>query len=435
MGAQIDFLSSSKLEYPRGVERMAFMDHSPDTRSERYNFLDQAWLQVDRGVVVRTGGFLSSHQGRDIRRVQLPEVGDMVYRGLPLAALVSPTGSKSFIPSPVTGRILEVNRHLVGHANYLWQDPCHQGWIALVQPTELFRDMLATRKRTVVLAGINRRPNQELQHRLTYLGCRTIALRSLDHVFQVIRDNRSQVLVLDAGTQDRNIASVLKWFSFTAPEVKIILAGSPGVAEEAASFANHAVHYPLEPFNDTSITDTLHACFQPVARSTRNIDPSSARPKQLQRFRVSRGWNLWVSLIASGQVLRQHEGLERELFRIAGEHDCIIETSPGSSQTFHAEIEREAVRSVRVLVLNSEDQGRIPGSLIIQAPADLKQTAGSRGTVVNLQVQSASLGFQHRMFDPQTTHALAEHLFTEISYDLGLSPTAAPEQISPSQVH
>jgi glycine cleavage system H lipoate-binding protein len=417
-----------------GTQRTAQMDQSPDARSERFNFLDEAWLQVDRGVVVRVGGHCSSLERRHVRRAQLPAVGDMIHQGLPMACLYSGSGPERLLPAPVTGRIIDVNRHLISHPEALWQDPCHQGWIARVQPEELLQDMLSTRKRTVVLASASRRPDRELVHRLSYLGCRVIANRFLDNLIPVIRDNQASVLVLDAQAGSASVASLLKWFTFAAPEVKVVLVAAPGSAGEAANWASHTVPTPLAPFHDTTLSDALHAAFMPVPRTVRKA-PRPAGSLGARTFRFSRGWDLWASLIVSGQVLRQYDDLPSALSRIASRNGCALETVLGAERIKHSEMIREVTRSVKTLILTTGDAGNLPGSLLVHAPAARDASELASDKVIYMRVQPASLGFTQRVLDPNTTRALARHLFAEIGYALGFVPARETEGLPARHIH
>ena len=68
-------------------------------RAGESRFLDQSWLQLGGEQWVRVGAVLAHSQTATGKAVRLPGVGDVVYQGLPLAALALADDSLIVIPA------------------------------------------------------------------------------------------------------------------------------------------------------------------------------------------------------------------------------------------------------------------------------------------------------------------------------------------------
>ena len=102
---------------------------------------------------MRVGAFLALPEGAIVEAVHLPEVGEVIYQGLPLAGLSITGKSQRIVPSPLSGVVVAINRLLQESPSALWGDPCGDGWIACVSPTRFERDVKNCKLRRVVLAN------------------------------------------------------------------------------------------------------------------------------------------------------------------------------------------------------------------------------------------------------------------------------------------
>jgi glycine cleavage system H protein len=68
--------------------------------------------------------------------VQVPEVGLAVEVGATMSEVES-TKSVSDIYAPVAGTVVEVNTDLAEHPERLNEDPYGDGWICVIEPTEV----------------------------------------------------------------------------------------------------------------------------------------------------------------------------------------------------------------------------------------------------------------------------------------------------------
>jgi glycine cleavage system H lipoate-binding protein len=95
-----------------------------------------AWLQWKGERTVRVGlDDLAQHLFSKITEVVLPEAGQTIQAGQPVAA-VKAGRRRALIPSPVEGKVVAINRRLLRNPSLLHTDPYASGWLYAVEPAE-----------------------------------------------------------------------------------------------------------------------------------------------------------------------------------------------------------------------------------------------------------------------------------------------------------
>jgi glycine cleavage system H protein len=90
---------------------------------------DHVWVRVQEdGALVGISDFAAEALGKIIY-VGLPEVGLELVRGEPFATVESGKASIE-LPTPVSGRVLEVNEKLEDRPDLINEDSLAKGWIA-----------------------------------------------------------------------------------------------------------------------------------------------------------------------------------------------------------------------------------------------------------------------------------------------------------------
>ena len=108
---------------------------------------------------------------RDIERVRLPKIGEVVYQGLPMASITSRDGQVHTICSPLTGVVAAVNSQLARHSECLVNDPCGAGWIAEICATRDEEDLKGCLTRGVLVLSANADVAEDYMQRLLRVGC------------------------------------------------------------------------------------------------------------------------------------------------------------------------------------------------------------------------------------------------------------------------
>jgi glycine cleavage system H protein len=97
---------------------------------------DHEWVRLeDRRIRVGITEYAQDALG-DVVFVQVPEVGAVVEVGGTMSEVES-TKSVSDIYAPVAGTVVEVNADLADHPERLNEDPYGDGWICVIEPTEV----------------------------------------------------------------------------------------------------------------------------------------------------------------------------------------------------------------------------------------------------------------------------------------------------------
>ena len=105
-----------------------------------YYSKDWMWVKVEDGRV-RTG--ITDYAQKQLREVvfaELPDAGKEIVKGKPFGTVES-VKSVSDLVASISGKIEEVNKKVSDNPEILNGDPYGEGWILLVTPTNLEKDL------------------------------------------------------------------------------------------------------------------------------------------------------------------------------------------------------------------------------------------------------------------------------------------------------
>jgi glycine cleavage system H protein len=106
-----------------------------------YCHKEYLWAKVEENGKVKIGLIdYAQKQINDVIYVELPGVGDSVTKDEPFGILESVKAVSDLI-SPVSGTIESVNEELDSKPELLNEDPYGEGWIIIVDPTNLEEDL------------------------------------------------------------------------------------------------------------------------------------------------------------------------------------------------------------------------------------------------------------------------------------------------------
>lgn len=110
--------------------------------ADYYCITDNSWAKVEKDNNVRIGAHKRLVKGiKAVSMIEFPNVGEMRYQG-EACVRISTTNNQIYrVWTPVSGKVIKVNQEL--HRNYsrLLTDPYNEGWLILVQPTNLAIDL------------------------------------------------------------------------------------------------------------------------------------------------------------------------------------------------------------------------------------------------------------------------------------------------------
>jgi len=152
------------------------LDGEAGPRLEEFLFLDEAWVQPEMDGVAVVGACVARPE-TPVSGLFLPEEGDTLYQGLPLAGVTFDDGTMRIIASPVSGIVTDVHRHLAEKHDRLFDDPFRTGWIARVCATRFEEESERLTSRRVVVVGADPATTADYRERLAWLGTRRLPSR------------------------------------------------------------------------------------------------------------------------------------------------------------------------------------------------------------------------------------------------------------------
>jgi glycine cleavage system H protein len=94
---------------------------------------DHLWVRVDGGVsTVGLSDYAQDHLGK-IVYVDLPKIGQSVTAGQEMGFTVEGAKSMTDLISPVSGKVVEINKDLADDPTPLHEDPYDSGWMARIE--------------------------------------------------------------------------------------------------------------------------------------------------------------------------------------------------------------------------------------------------------------------------------------------------------------
>lgn len=103
---------------------------------------ENSWARVDERGEVRVGvHHIFVRTIGDIQSIELPREGEMRYQGEACARITDSGKYVHKVWTPVSGRIIAVNRDLGEEYSRVVRDPYNQGWLLALTPTDLEADL------------------------------------------------------------------------------------------------------------------------------------------------------------------------------------------------------------------------------------------------------------------------------------------------------
>jgi DNA-binding response OmpR family regulator len=427
---------------PRRPAKTVVQDGSASRKAEpwlpragEFRFLDQSWLQLGRegwgraGAMhqrmpsvpmpfegsVRVGAVLSRPQTTSAKAIHLPQSAEVVYQGLPLAALTMTDGLRVIVPSPVSGVVVSVNDLLGRDPSRLLTDPCGKGWIACVWTTRFEEEIDRCRPRRVILA--NARPSSaagQSEH-LTSLGCQVEIVRDDDALALAICDAAHRVLLLDAASFADLGPELVRRVNAAAPSLRVVVLGPSDSPWEAAYREHKIFYYAVEPFADNEIVEILNAVFRSPDPSLRQPECPKASFTPISGIGVTYRHGGTAQLLAEPGLLSESEGLGAQIVQRLTDQAARLRTTRGAEPLAPAAVSNAAGTYDRVVVLSARDTGRLPGTLAQDTAAGPVSAASEAArNVAALVVQPGPNGHGLAGLDERTIAFLAEHIVQEL---------------------
>ncbi len=108
------------------------------SRPDDYKYSEShEWIKYNEKKKEATVGITdyAVKQLADLVHIDLPKVGDSIEQGAPFGEIESVKTVADLI-SPLTGKIIEVNKDIAGDLDTLKEEPFEDGWIVRIKPSD-----------------------------------------------------------------------------------------------------------------------------------------------------------------------------------------------------------------------------------------------------------------------------------------------------------
>jgi len=386
------------------------------TRGEELFFLDEAWFQREEDGSACIGAVVPRLEGATVESVRLPRIGEVVYQGLPLAAVNVEGRPPVVVPSPVSGVVVAINDALVEDPSALAHDPCRKGWIACICTTRLEEEIKACRARCVVLANADEAWGRQQVEQLESLGCQVRRATSGDELAAAVATPDYDVLVFDAASFGDEGPDLVRRVNQAAPSVKLVVVASTDTHKEAAYREQRIFYYAVEPFADGEIVEILDAAFRRQTATAPKPASHPAPSDSVAGISITNRNRTKVRLVAEPGLLQKDHGIGWQVRQKLGEWMFPVVTTPGKARLSPTDIVKAAGTCDRLMVLMAKDTGRLPGALVRDTKAEFGSVAGEKTSkVTTLEVQPDPNGAGLAGLDERTAAALAGHIAQEMA--------------------
>jgi DNA-binding response OmpR family regulator len=410
-------------EITQAVHRLLHHDPTPSRKpppaepavsAEPFRFWRSAWFQLGDQRATRVGAVLTDPTTAQIEAVRLPRIGEVVYQGLPLAAVTVADKPPQFIPAPLSGVVVAVNEALKQNPALLLGDPCGKGWIACLSATRAEDEAANCVSRRVILYNPDVASANVQAGKLRSLGCDVCAGSDWAQLTGALDEAEAPVVVLDDSAVGDEGPVTVGLINGACPGAKVIVVAAADATREAAYRLRHIFYYAVEPFADNEMAEILDAAFHrpsPAARGDRHRE--IAQP--LNSISITNRNGTRVRFQIAPGLLRREEGLGRLIHQKLVARLFPMESSPEETPITPMNLVSLAQKCDRVIVLTTGDQGRLPGSLLRDTKGEFVSLSGKGGDKVVALVVQPSGGEGVLNFDPETNDALATHLVREMA--------------------
>jgi DNA-binding response OmpR family regulator/glycine cleavage system H lipoate-binding protein len=375
----------------------------------------RSWLQPGKDGSVRVGTLLARNEAANARIERLPRIGEVVYQGLPLAAVRLADGTTRVVPAPVSGLVVAVHDALAADGSALAASPCRDGWIASICPTRFEEETRNCSRRNVILFNSDKSSAAQQGDKLRRLGCAVRAVAQWEELEPLLENQGSNVLVMADAGLDKQGPELVGRINAAAPTMKVILAAASECKLEAAYRVHRLFYYAIEPFADNEIAEILDAAFRLGGGPGPHGQGRKVPAGPLSNITIANRQGNKVKLLAAPGLLRRQEGLGAAVCQKLLDRLFPMETVLGDASLKPTDILKAAGTCDRLVVLVTKDCGLLPGSLVRDTKAEFISISGDGASKVTiLAVQPCAAG-DVACLDLPTTGALAEQIVCDMA--------------------
>ncbi len=232
-----------------------------ESAEKHCRFFKSGWLQMGSDGSVRAGGYFPDFSDKTIESIRLPDVEGIIYRGMPLVKATLSNKNEYIIPSPVSGKIIEINDSLKTNLPVLVKNNYKQTWVARIIPDNIEKDLKTTVQHTIIVLSKERNKIKHLINKITDSGIVANNISSFNNAVKLINKDKIKVIGLDEESLSALIPYYVEILNKKFPGIKIIVFNGTESSTEILYNKNKIFHYTTHPVQDIEISDVLNKVF------------------------------------------------------------------------------------------------------------------------------------------------------------------------------
>ena len=402
-------------------ERTVFQEWKPSGKPVLFH--KTAWLQQGKDGTVRVGSQLPDFIADNIAEIMLPEVNDKVYQGLPLAGSLLNYKFSIMIPSPLSGKVIDVNHKLNANPTIIEENYFNECWIARIDPSDLEKDLAQIQKRNIVLLSKCAAEVEEYKHKLASMGYAVDYTDTVDKAITALRGEKDKVIFINAESFYDKGSVLIQILNREIPDAKIVIIGTPDSELEEVFRENKILYYCVNSLFNREITDILHSVFTSFKQDIEVLESTaiSMLPQSISKIHLTNKQGKKVSMLIFGDLLYNNKGIGYLLISKLLEKSFPLEVTRSINRSRSGDPEGRQLAADEkeandlIITFQAEDSGKIPGQ--IHKDVELcTNSAGSEVSMINISVQAKkTIKNENVVFNNHTTKAIAELLFNEMT--------------------
>jgi len=393
-----------------------------------YQYYGTSWFYQSSGLVW-VGGYMPNLSNNTLKSVKLPDVGSLIYRGLPLVEVTLGNDTRQIIPSSITGKVTRVNKQICEYpySYILERDFLIKCWIALVEPVNLEEDLRASETRSILV--FSDKPSEEnefyysflLISRLIYKGYTISITSNIDSVLNILSKGATWLLVVDAKNLSHSGPESVKRINQEFPDVKVVVFNESDIEFEKLYREKKIFYYGVNPVSNNEMVDILHCAFNDDIKKVILKNPCVSRflPDNISKISIINKYGKKVTLLAYNDILKISEGLGYLLtkdlidmaFPVKTNYSRFQKSMDNPAEIY--EIAREKEKNDRIIILQTKGLAKIPGSMVKDIQ-EYNNSNASGNLLINISVQPSAEKNREAGFDKYTTIALKEIIKMEM---------------------
>ncbi|MCK5838595.1 MAG: hypothetical protein KAG99_02045, partial [Bacteroidales bacterium] len=349
-------------------------------------------------------------------------VNSIAYCGLPLSGVVLNDDSKIIVPSPLTGRVIDVNYEIAESPSIVERNDINESWIARIFPKDQEKTLQDTHTRNVTLLCKEEESEKAYLPRLNDLGCNVTCVHTVEKAVNPLIKEKNRVIIVDSVSLSDAGPEYVQRLNFELPDAKIVVIDKKDSKFEEVYRKAQILYYCIDSLFDNEILDILFCVFTSFkAPEVPETEKPGFLPKSISRIQITNKHSKKVTLLIFGELMHYSKGIGHILIKKYLDKAYPIEVMRSIIRTGRDEItgqqkiEKEKERSDLIITLEAKASDKIPGQLYKEIEG-YKNSEGEGCRIVNLTIQpSGVIENEQMLFNNVTTRGIADFLFNEMT--------------------